>query len=140
MYSSEHYYVRLLRISSSSVRHFPDLSWIVEDLPWFSEVRSFTSLYGLLFFVFFCFFFVQASFNFLALSTYLVLLCFLHSLLNPPVCSPVLFCSFCFIPLLLQISPLITQVKNISGDTQFSVIFFFILIMTCCLHLLESPQ
>ena len=30
------------------VRHFPDLSWIVEDLPCFSEVRSFTSWYALL--------------------------------------------------------------------------------------------
>ena len=38
----------LLRISFSSVRHFLDLSWIVEDLPCFSEVRSFTSWYALL--------------------------------------------------------------------------------------------
>ena len=30
--------------------------------------------------------FVQASFNLLALSTYPVFLCFLHCLLNPPVC------------------------------------------------------
>ena len=31
-----------------SVRHFPNLSWIFEDLPCFSEVRSFTSWYALL--------------------------------------------------------------------------------------------
>ena len=29
-------------------RHFPDLPWTVEDLPCFSEVRSFTSWYALL--------------------------------------------------------------------------------------------
>ena len=46
LYSSEQYSVHLLRISCSSVRHFPDLSWIVEDLPCFSEVRSFTSWYA----------------------------------------------------------------------------------------------
>ena len=45
---TEQYSVHLLRISFSSVRHFPDLSWIVEDLPCFSEVRSFTSWYALL--------------------------------------------------------------------------------------------
>ena len=45
---SEQYSVHLLRISFSSVRHFPDFSWIVEDLPCFSEVRSFTSWYALL--------------------------------------------------------------------------------------------
>ena len=113
MYSSEQYSVHLLRISFSSVRHFPDLSWIVEDLPSFSEVRSFTSWYALL-----LLFFVHASFNLFALSTYPVLLCFLHCLLNPPVCFPVFFCSFCFIPLLLQISPLITEVENIFGDPK----------------------
>ena len=63
-----------------------------------------------------CCCFVQASFNLLALSTYPVLLCFLHCLLNPPVCFPVFFYSFCFIPLLLLISPLITKVENIFGD------------------------
>ena len=94
LYSSEQYSVHLLRISFSSVRHFPDLSWIVEDLPCFSEVRSFTKLICSLAVVF-----VQASFNLLALSSYPVLPCFLHCLLNPPVCFPVLFCSFCFIPL-----------------------------------------
>ena len=36
-------------------------------------------------------------FHLLALSTYPVFLCFLHCLLNPPVCFPVFFCSFCFI-------------------------------------------
>ena len=42
------YSVHLLRISFSSVRHFPDLSWIVVGLPCFSAVRSFTSWYALL--------------------------------------------------------------------------------------------
>ena len=62
--------------------------------------------------------FVQASFNLLALSTYPVLVCFLHCLLNPPIRFPVFFCSFCFIPLLLQVSPLITEVENIFGDPR----------------------
>ena len=61
--------------------------------------------------------FVQASFNLLALSTYPVV-CFLHCLLNPPIRFPVFFCSFCFIPLLLQVSPLITEVENIFGDPR----------------------
>ena len=52
----------------------------------------------------------------LALSIYLFLLCFLNCLLNPFVCFPVFFCCFRFIPLLLQISPLITEVDNIFGD------------------------
>ena len=38
----------MLRISFSSVIHLLDLSWIVKDLPCFSEVRSFTSRYALL--------------------------------------------------------------------------------------------
>ena len=37
--------------------------------------------------------FVQACFCLLTLSAYPVLLCFLHCLLNPPVCFPVRFCS-----------------------------------------------
>ena len=36
------------RISCSSIKHFPDLSGINEDLPCFSEVRSFTRLYAFL--------------------------------------------------------------------------------------------
>ena len=38
LYSSEQYSVNLLRTSYYSVRHFPDLFWIVEDLPCLSEV------------------------------------------------------------------------------------------------------
>ena len=56
-----------------------------------------------------CCYFVQAIFNLLALSSYPVLFSFVKCLLNPLVCFPVLFCSFCFIPLLLQISPLISS-------------------------------
>ena len=42
----------------------------------------------------------------------------LHCLLNPFVCFPVFVCAFCFILLLLQISPIITEVENISGDPR----------------------
>ena len=48
LFSSEQYSVHLLRISCSSVRHFPDLSWIVVDLPCFSKVRSVTRWYAVL--------------------------------------------------------------------------------------------
>ena len=65
-----------LRISCSSVTHFPDLPWIVEDLPCFSEVRSFSSWYALLLLFCVVFFFRQVSIS--ALSTYPVLFCFLH--------------------------------------------------------------
>ena len=40
IYSFKQYSVHLLRISCSSVRYYPDLSWIVVDLPRFSEIRS----------------------------------------------------------------------------------------------------
>ena len=58
-YSSEQYSVHLLRICCSSVRHFPDLFWIVVDLPCFSEVRSITSWYAVLL----CCYVVHASFG-----------------------------------------------------------------------------
>ena len=73
--------------SLSSVRHFPDLFWIVvEDLLCFSEVRSFTSWHAL--FQFLSFLFRQVSIS------YPVLLCFPqfpHCLLNT-VCFLVFFC------------------------------------------------
>ena len=61
------------------------MSWLVEDLPCFSEVTSSTSWYPLLLNIVF----VPSSFDLLALSTctYSVLLCFLHCLLNPLVSS-----------------------------------------------------
>ena len=46
--SSEQYSVHLLRISCFSVTNFSDLPRIVENLPCFSEVRSFSSWYTLL--------------------------------------------------------------------------------------------
>ena len=121
-----------MRIPLASVRHFPDLSWIIEDLRCFFEVRSFKA--DMLSCCFF-FFFVQASFNLFALSTCPLLLCFLHCLLNPPVCFPVLFCSFCFIPP-LQISPLITEVENIFGDPRFFPETFFPKYLTGCIRAL----
>ena len=42
------YSVHLLRILFSSVRHFPDLSCMVVDLPCFSVVRSLTGWYAFL--------------------------------------------------------------------------------------------
>ena len=69
----------------------------------------------------------------LALSTYPVLLCFLHCLLNPPVCFPVFFCSFCFISLLLQISPLITEVENIFGNPWLFPAAFLTKYLTDCI-------
>ena len=99
-----------MRISFTSVRHFPDLSWIVEDLPCFSE--SDPSRADMLSCCCFC------SGKFQSPRT--------EHLSSPPLLSSlpsgsscfflVFFCSFCFISLLLQISPFITEVKNISGD------------------------
>ena len=98
----------LLRISWSSVRHFTDLSWIVEDLPCFYEVRSFTA--DMLSCS--CFLFRQVSISSLWAATqssfaffssfWILLFASLYS--------------FCFIPLLLQISSLVTELKNIFGD------------------------
>ena len=103
---SEQYSIHLLRISC-----FSDLSLIVEELSCFSEKRSYTGKYALLLF------FLIRQFNFLALRTYLVLLCFLHCPLNTFVCFLVLFSS-CFRPLFFRTSPLITEVENISGDPR----------------------
>ena len=73
------------------------------------------------------------SFNLLALSTYPVLLCFLHCLLNPLVCFAVFLSSFCFIPLLLQISPLITENENMFGDPRLSPAMFLPKYLTGCI-------
>ena len=82
----------LLRISCSSVTHFLDLSWIVEDLPCFSEVRSSSSWYALLL----LFLFRQVSIfvhrvpiqsSFAFFTTFWILLF-----------ASYFFCSFCFIP------------------------------------------
>ena len=53
--------------------------------------------------------------------------------LNPPVCFPIFFCSFCFIPLLLQISPLSTEVENIFGDPWFFPAAFLPKYLTGCI-------
>ena len=63
-----------------------------------------------------CCCFCSGKFKSLALSTYPVFLCFLHCLLSPHVCFPVLFCSVCLISFLFQIFPLVTEVENISDD------------------------
>ena len=106
LYSSDQYFLHLLRISCSSVRHFPDLSWIVEDLPCYSEVRYFTA--DMLSCCCFC------SSKFQSHRTeHLSSPSFLSSLPSESSCLlSCIFCSFCFIPLLLQISPLITEVKT----------------------------
>ena len=56
-----------------------------------------------------------------------------YCLLNPPVCFPVFFCSFCFIPLPLQISPLITEVANIFGDPWLLPAAFLTKYLTGCI-------
>ena len=55
LYSSEQYYVHRFSISRSSVRHFPERSWIVVAFPFFTMVKSFTSWYALLLLIFFIF-------------------------------------------------------------------------------------
>ena len=74
-------------------------------------------------------FFVQATFDLCALSTYPVLCCFLHCLLNPLVCFP--------IDLLLLLhtisSPLIKEVENISGDPWHFPVTFIPKYLTGCI-------
>ena len=48
LYSSEQYSVHRFSICHSSVRHFPERSWIVVTFPCFTVVKSFTSWYALL--------------------------------------------------------------------------------------------
>ena len=57
LYSSEQYSVHRFSISHSSVRHFPEQSWTVVAFPCFTltVVKSFTSWYALLLFLFFRF-------------------------------------------------------------------------------------
>ena len=47
-YSSGQYSVHRFSISRSSVRHFPELSWIVVAFPCLTVVKSFASWYALL--------------------------------------------------------------------------------------------
>ena len=104
LYRSEQYSVDLLRISCSSVTHFPDMPWIVGDLPCFSEARSFSSWYALLLLLLF------RCFDLLALSTYPVL--FL-----PSESSCLLPCIILLLLLHTHPSPLIKEVENISADS-----------------------
>ena len=124
-HGSEQYSVCLLRMSYSSVRHFRDLSWIVDDLPCFSEVRAFTSWYALLLLLSFSKFQSPRTVH---LSSPLLLSLLL---LNPLVGFPVFVCSFLFKPLLLQISPLLTGVENISSDPRFFLVTFHPKYLTC---------
>ena len=48
LYSSEQYSLHRFSISPSSVRNFPERSWIVIAFPCFTVVKSFTSLCALL--------------------------------------------------------------------------------------------
>ena len=48
LYSSEQYSVHRFNMSCSSVRHFPERSWIVVALPCFTVVKYFTSWWALL--------------------------------------------------------------------------------------------
>ena len=92
LYSYEQYSVHLLRISCSSVTHFPDLPWIVEDLPCFSEVRSFTSWYALL--LLFLFRQVSISVHWVPTQSSFAFFTAFWILLF----ASILFRSFCFIP------------------------------------------
>ena len=48
LYNSKQYSVHRFSICRSSVRHFPERSWIVVASPCFTVVKSFTSWYALL--------------------------------------------------------------------------------------------
>ena len=103
-------------LARSSVRHIPNLSWIVVDLPCFSEVDPLPA--GMLS----CFFVVvvvQTFINLLALCMYQILFRFLQGLLIRLINFYVFFCFFFFTSPLLQIPPLTLEVENTSGYPGF---------------------
>ena len=121
---SEQFSVHLLRISCSSVTHFPDLPWTVEDLPCFSEVRSFSSWYALLL----LFLFRQVSIS-------------SHRVLSSPLSlSSLPFESSCLLPCIVLLllfhtvsSPLIKEVENISDDPWHFPVKFIPKYLTGCI-------
>ena len=120
--SPEQYSVHLLRIFCSSVTHFPDLSWIVEDLPCFSEVRSSFSWY--LCYCCFC------SGKFQSLRT--------EHLSSPLLLSSLPSESTCLLPfivlllLLHTVSSLIKEVENICSDPWYFPVTFVPKYLTGC--------
>ena len=118
LYSSEHYSVHLPKISCSSVKHSQIcpgqlriylVSLRLDSLP--ADMLP-------------CCCFCSGKFQSPRIE----------HLSSPPLlssqhfefscCFPVMFC-FCFIPLLLQISTLITEVENTSGDPRLFPAMFF---------------
>ena len=125
LYSYEQYSVHLLRISCSSATHFQTCPGQLRIYP--VSLRLDTSPAGMLCYCCFC----SGKFNLCALSTYPVLLCFLHCLLNPLVCFPIvllLLLHTCTIS-----SRLIKEVENISGDPWHFPVTFIPKYLTGCI-------
>ena len=110
VYRSKQYSVHLLRISCSSVRVFPYLSWIVVDLPSFSEIRSYRSWYAVSLY----YRQVSISLHCLPIQSSSAFLTAFWILLLAPMHS---FAPSATYRLFFQISPLITE-SRISLVTQ----------------------
>ena len=128
LYSYEQYSVHCLRISCSSVTHLQDLPWIVEDLPCFTEVRSFSSWYALL--LLFCCFFFSGKFQSLC-TEYLSSPLLLSSLTSESKC--LLPCIVLLLLLHTISSPLIKEAQNISGNPWHFPVTFILKYLTGCI-------
>ena len=85
------------------MRHFPDLSCMVVDLPCFSVVRSLTRVVIL----------SEACFHFLALTLYPSIFCHLHLCPELTFNLSILFGSFWLASLFLQVSSLAAKIKDL---------------------------
>ena len=94
------------------MRHFPDLSCMVVVLPCFSVVRSLTSWYAFLL----LFFLRHASTSTMALTLYPSLFCHLHLCPDLSFNLSVVFGSFWLASLFLQVSSLVTKIKDLRGN------------------------
>ena len=109
------------------MRHFPDLSCMVVDLPCFSVVRSLTSWY-----TFLLLFFLRHSLDFLALIMYPSIFCHLHLCPDLSFNLSIVFGSFWFASLFLQVSSSATKIKDLSGNPGIPLSALLAKMFGCC--------
>ena len=114
LYSSKQYSVHRFSICRSSVRHFPEGSWIVSSFPSFHSDQVFHELVCPLTVVFPHIFFYLTT-----LFSYPVFFCLFHLPLGVVVHFLVFLRSFRFESFHSQFSPSVAQIKHFCSDPGF---------------------
>ena len=110
------------------MKHFPDLSYMVVDLPCFSVVRSLTSWFAFL--LLFCH--RHASTSWHALTLYPSHFCHIYLC---PVLSfnhSIVFSAFWLTSLFLQVSSLVTNIKDLRGNPGLPLPALLAKTFSCC--------